>query len=182
MKKRNIVIIAAAAVVIVAVGIYAAVRLKNHMTDITGVTSLPSRNQVIMNSRRPGSFVGGEGRFTVGESGKIHVEYAVTEGSVDIAFHGGSADLDVFLSSDIENLIADGQDLGADSVTGIGGAGLDVFQNADLENLSPDGEVFGASGVTGTGSLDFDAAPGETTVYFSLHDAVGTATVSAPTK
>ena len=59
-----------------------------------------------------------------------------------------------------------------------GDGDLGIFQTADLQNLTADGEVFGQSGIAGTGSLDFTVAGGDYTVYFQLHDAVGSATVS----
>lgn len=60
-----------------------------------------------------------------------------------------------------------------------GDGSLDIFQSADLENLTADGDVFGASGLTGSGSLDLEAPAGEYSVFFSMHEAVGAATVSA---
>ena len=59
---------------------------------------------------------------------------------------------------------------------------LDVFETVDLENLGADGQVFGVSGITEKGELVIDAAPGEYTVFFNLHSAAGTATVSAASK
>ena len=59
-----------------------------------------------------------------------------------------------------------------------GSNGLDIFDSTDLGSLSDEGEVFGRSGITGKGSLDFKAGPGEYTLFFNMHDAVGTATAS----
>ena len=60
-----------------------------------------------------------------------------------------------------------------------GSNGLEVIRSSDLQNLSDTGEVFGRSGVSGSGSLDFEAAPGEYTVYFNRNGAAGTAKVTA---
>lgn len=60
-----------------------------------------------------------------------------------------------------------------------GSNGLAVFESADLANLPAAGEVFGKSGISGSGSLDLAAAPGEYTLYFRTHDAVGTAKATA---
>ena len=60
-----------------------------------------------------------------------------------------------------------------------GSDGLDVFKSADLEALPMEGDVFGKSGVEGSGSLELEAPAGEYTVYFAIHDTVGSATVSA---
>lgn len=54
-----------------------------------------------------------------------------------------------------------------------------VFFNAPLDNLPATGDVFGKSGVSGKGSLDFEAAPGEYTVFIRQHGAIGSATVTA---
>ena len=151
MKKKTMIMIAAAALVITAAIAYVAVRMNNRWTDITGVTTLYEKNTVIMNAKEAGSFVSGSGQITVGENGQIHIDYAITAGSCDIAFHAGSVS-------------------------------LDVFQDSDLEQLSGTGDVFGSSGVSGNGSLDLAAESGEYTVYFSMHDALGTATVTAPEK
>lgn len=59
-----------------------------------------------------------------------------------------------------------------------GNEDLDIFESTDLEKLSSEGEVFGISGIEGSGELDIHAAAGEYTVFFNLHSAVGSATVS----
>lgn len=59
-----------------------------------------------------------------------------------------------------------------------GDGSLDVFTGADLENLPVEGDVFGISGLEGDGSFDLDAAEGEYSIYFALHDAAGNVTVS----
>ena len=139
--KRLLLLVLTALLVISAAGC-------GHGTDIVGVTTLPKKNIVIMNSRTGTEFVTGSGTVTVKQGEHIHLEYALSAGSFDLAFHAGDAR-------------------------------LDVFERADLENLTTEGEVFGKSGIAGTGSLDFEAQPGEYTVYFALHEAVGTARVSA---
>ena len=63
-----------------------------------------------------------------------------------------------------------------------GGNALDVISNSDLDNLSVSGDVFGKSRVSGKGSIYFEASPGEYTVYFKQHGAVGTVTVTAQAK
>jgi len=146
MKNKRIVLILIILVVIAAI-IYAAVHLRNHGTDIIGVTTLEKRNTIIMNSKTGQEFVSGSGKLTVTEGELIHVEYVLDAGSFDLAFHKGSE-------------------------------GLDVFENSNLENLPDTGDVFGKSGISGKGSLDIEVVPGEYTVYFNQHDAVGTATVN----
>ena len=54
-----------------------------------------------------------------------------------------------------------------------------VFFNAPLDNLPDKGDVFGKSAVSGKGSLDFEATPGEYTVFIRQHGAIGSATVTA---
>ena len=61
----------------------------------------------------------------------------------------------------------------------MGSNALDLISNSDMDNLSASGNVFGKSGVSGKGSIDFETAPGEYTVYFKQHGAVGTVTVTA---
>lgn len=116
--------------------------------DITGVTTLTKENIVVMNSPTGEEFVSGSGTITVGQGEIVHLEYKLSEGSFDLALNAG-----------------DGS--------------LDIFQSTDLENLPSDGEVFGRSGVTGSGELDIEAPAGEYTVFFNMHGAAGSATVSA---
>ena len=61
----------------------------------------------------------------------------------------------------------------------MGSDGLGVFDSADLDTLPVQGDVFGKSGVEGSGSFELDAPAGEYTVFFSIHDAAGSASVSA---
>lgn len=57
--------------------------------------------------------------------------------------------------------------------------GLEAIRDSDLENLPDQGEVYGKSGVSGKGELDFPADPGEYTLYFNMHGAVGSAQATA---
>ncbi len=150
MNKKKLLsgIIAVAVVIAMIAAVFVVNRISSRHKDIIGVTSLPKENTVIMNSPTVAAFVSGEGQITVKDGETIHLEYSVSEGSFDLAFH-------------------------KDSV------GLDVFKEADLGNLTSDGDIFGASSISGSGSLDFMALSGEYTVYFSMHDAVGSATVNA---
>ena len=59
-----------------------------------------------------------------------------------------------------------------------GSNALSVIQGSALDNLPNTGNVFGKSGVSGKGSIDFEAEPGEYTVYFNPHDTIGSATVT----
>ena len=63
-----------------------------------------------------------------------------------------------------------------------GSNALDKISNSDLDNLSASGDVYGKSGISGKGSIYFEASPGEYTVYFKQHGAVGTVTVTAQAK
>lgn len=60
-----------------------------------------------------------------------------------------------------------------------GSNALSVIRSSELDNLHNAGNVFGKSGVSGKGSIDFEAEPGEYTVYFNPHDTIGSATVTA---
>ena len=60
-----------------------------------------------------------------------------------------------------------------------GNVGLDVFETVDLSSLPLTGEVFGASEISGSGTLDLEAAPGDYTVFFTVHGAVGQAVLTA---
>ncbi len=150
MQKKSMIVIVAVALALVAAIAYVAFRLNNRLTDIIGVTTLPDKNTVIMNSKEAGSFVSGSGKIIVGENGQIRVDYAITGGSCDIAFHAGSVSLDVFEDAEV------------------------------MGGLSDSGDVFGVSGVSGTGNLNLAAESGEYTVYILTHDTIGTATVTAP--
>ena len=160
MKKKTIGIIAAVVLVVAAV-VYVAVRLNSRGTDLTGVTTLTERNTVIMNSKEANSFVSGSGQISVGERGQIHINYALSSGSCDIAFHAGSTSLDVFQDAELDQL-------------------PDAGEGLERARLPDTGEIFGVSGVSGTGSLDLAAESGDYTVWFSMHGAVGTATITAP--
>ena len=145
MKKILFVIISVIAAVFVIV-LAACNYLKVRHRDITGVTTLSKENTVIMNSPTGEEFVTGSGTLTVGEGEKIHAEYKLDAGSIDIAFHAGDD-------------------------------GLAVFDDTDMENLADEGDVFGKSGIEGSGTLDFEASPGEYTVFITIHKAVGSATL-----
>lgn len=148
MKSRKPVFGLIAGIVVLAaiIAVFAAGKIFSYHKDITGVTTLASENKVVMNSSTAGAFVSGEGLIFVNDGEMLHLEYSLSEGSFDIAFHADSVD-------------------------------LDVFKEADLENLTLDGEVFGASAISGRGSLDFAAAPGQYTVFYNMHETVGSATV-----
>ena len=150
MKKKTIIIIAACVLLVLAIlgGTALGRRLAKRHTDIIGVTTLIERNLVIMNSASGTEFVSGSGTITVGEGERLHVEYALKEGSYDLAFH-------------------------------LGDDGLDVFHNTDLTALPAEGEVFGRSGVEGSGSFDLEVPAGVYTVFFDMHKAVGSTTISA---
>ena len=60
-----------------------------------------------------------------------------------------------------------------------GKTSLDVFTDVDFTALTTTGEVFGQSGVSGSGSFDLEAAPGDYTVYYNMHGAIGTSRVTA---
>ena len=100
--KRLLLLVLTALLVISAAGC-------GHGTDIVGVTTLPKKNIVIMNSRTGTEFVTGSGTVTVKQGGHIHLEYALSTGSVDLAFHAGDGSLDVFEHADLENLTLEGE-------------------------------------------------------------------------
>lgn len=147
ISKKKIVL-TVTALVLIAIAIYAGMRIKNRWTDINGVTTVYERNTVYMNVRPGKDFAGGSGYITVKQGKSIHVEYAVDTGKFDIAFCKGSN-------------------------------ALSVIQGSALDNLPNTGNVFGKSGVSGKGSIDFEAEPGEYTVFFNPHDTIGSATVTA---
>ena len=129
MKKKTIIILAAA-LLFAAAAVYVGVRLHNRGTDIIGVTTLPDRNTVIVNAKTGKEFVSGSGKLTVGAGEHIHLEYALTAGSFDLAFHEGSDGLDVFRNADLENLPSTGEVFGKSDLSGSGS--LD-FEAADGE-------------------------------------------------
>ena len=60
-----------------------------------------------------------------------------------------------------------------------GEEGNGIFQETDLENLPDAGAVYGKSGVSGSGELNFPAEEGVYTVFFNMHGAIGSATMTA---
>ena len=59
-----------------------------------------------------------------------------------------------------------------------GSNALSVIRSSNLNNLPNAGEVFGKSGISGKGGIDFEAEPGEYSVFFNPHDTIGSATVT----
>ena len=147
MSKKIIALIVALILIIAAGAIYVGVRINNRGRDIIGVTTLFKTNEVIMNAATGQEFESGTGQITVGSGKSIHLEYKLSAGSFDVAFHAGHG-------------------------------ARDLFEAANMSDLSAEGEVFGKSSVSGSGSLDFEAAEGDYTVYFVIHDTIGTARVS----
>lgn len=159
MNKKKIAIICVAALVVIA-GAYVALRLHNRGTDIIGVTTLTDRNTVIMNSKTGAEFVAGEGQLAVSEGERIHVEYDLSGGTIDISFN------------ELTSSGAAYEDITPENVP-------DVLENLPApEDMAGEG-AFGQDGVTGKGGLDFDAAPGGYNVHIAQHGAIGKATVTA---
>ena len=125
MKKKTIILLGAA-LLFAAAAVYVGVRLHNHGTDIIGVTTLPDRNTVIVNAKTGEEFVAGSGKLTVGAGEHIHLEYALTAGSFDLAFHEGGSGLDVFQNADLEALPAAGEVFGKSGVSGSGSLDFDA--------------------------------------------------------
>ena len=159
MKKKTVALIVVLAL-IVAGAAYVAVRLKNRGTDIIGVTTLPDRNEVIMNSKTGKEFVSGTGSVSVGEGERIRMEYDLSAGEIDVSFLKSD-------SNPYEDITADSENL------------EDALNNLPVAEDFAGGDAFGQEGVSGKGVLDFDAAPGFYTVYIAIHDAVGKAVVTA---
>ncbi|MBQ9389622.1 MAG: hypothetical protein IJU07_05550 [Synergistaceae bacterium] len=55
---------------------------------------------------------------------------------------------------------------------------LSVISSSNPDNLTVSGDVFGKSSVSGKGSINFEAEPGEYTVFFRPHDTLGSAVVT----
>lgn len=154
MKKKLILILVA--VLVVTAGGYVGFRLARRGTDITGVTTLTDRNQVIINAKSGADFAAGTGYLTVAEGEHIHMDYDFSAGSVDVAFETGKSIPEAF--NDPEHL--DPESLPApEEFTGEG--------------------AFGQKAVSGKGSLDFDAEPGEYAVNIVNNDAIGSAKLTA---
>ena len=160
MKKKTVALIVLALVVVA--GIYVAVRLKNRGTDIIGVTTLPDRNTVIMNAKAGSEFVSGTGNVSVGEGERIHMEYNLSAGEIDVAFRANEGDF-----ASYEDITPDNENL-EEALNSL----------PTPEDMAGEGS-FGQDGVSGKGSLDFDAAPGLYAVQITLHDAVGKAVITA---
>ena len=93
MKKKTMIILAVVLLLVLAAAAYAGVRLARRGTDITGVTTLPDRNTVYVNS---GAFEAGSGWLTVGEGEAIILKYDFSAGSIDVFFRAdenGAPDL-----------------------------------------------------------------------------------------
>ena len=118
MNRRFFIILVLAVFVIVATSACGSLQRRHH--DITGVTTLPDENIVIMNSPTGKEFVSGSGSVTVGEGKRIHVEYSLDDGSIDLAFYKGDGNLEVFEKTDLENLTNDGDVFGKSAVSGTG--------------------------------------------------------------
>ena len=159
MKKKTVALIVVLALVI-AGAVYVAVRLKNRGTDIIGVTTLPDRNTVIMNSKTGKEFVSGTGNLSVGEGERIHVEYDLSAGEIDVSFLKSD-------STPYEDITAENENL------------EDALNNLPVAEDFAGGDAFGQDGVSGKGVLDFDAAPGLYMVDIAIHDAPDKVVVTA---
>lgn len=151
MKKKLILILVAA--LVVTLGVYVGYRFAKRGTDIIGVTTLSDKNTVIMNAKTGSEFAAGTGYLTVAEGERIHMEYDLSAGSIDVAIKSGEGAMEAIENMDFENL-------------------------PSAEDMTGDG-AFGETGVSGKGSMDFDAAAGEYTVYIVNNGAVGSATLTA---
>ena len=150
--SKKSIILIVAAALIVIAAVVARFCLRD--TDVVGVTSYPNKNTVVLCCKSGSEFVNGSGSVTVGEGEYIHLEYALQSGSFDSALHAGDGSLDVFRDADMTK----------------------------LPETAEDGGVFGTSGVSGKGGVDYEVAPGSYTVFFTIHDTVGKATVSVRKK
>ncbi len=119
MSKKKIVL-TVTVLVLIAVSIYTGMRIKNRWTDINGVTTVPDRNTVYMNSKTGKEFESGCGYLTVGEGQHIHVEYAIDTGSFDLAFHKGNGNQTVFFNAPLDNLPDAGDVFGKSGISGKG--------------------------------------------------------------
>ena len=119
MKRRKITS-AAAAVCLLSVLMLTSCSMFSRHKDITGVTTLPKENTVVMNSPSDGAFVNGSGNLTVKDGEMIHLKYELSSGSFDLAFHPGNEGLAVFESADLENLPSEGDVFGRSGIEGSG--------------------------------------------------------------
>lgn len=157
MKKKLLPVLVVLLAALIAGGVYYWTRLSKSSTDIIGVTTLTKKNTVIMNSASGDEFVSGTGRITVGEGEHIHLTYKLKGGSFDIGFAPGADNTD------------------------------EALKNLDMTELEAPGDAPSAyamekTGVEGNGEEDFEAESGEYTVYFTMHGAVGTASVTTAGK
>ena len=144
MNKKNIVIIGVAVLVVVACA-YVAMRLHNRGTDIIGVTTLPDRNTVIMNSKTGDEFVGGTGYVNVGEGERIRVKCDLSAGEIDLLFY--PSDFYPTFQATLEDW--------------------------PISKDSAGEGAFGQDGVSGKDDLYFDAAPGAYVVSIAPHGSIG---------
>ena len=154
MKKKTVLIASVVILAAVAAVAFVGMRLARYGTDIIGVTTLPDRNIVIMNSKTGREFVSGTGYLDVAEGEHIHLTCDLSAGSIDLAFQPGG---------DVDISPADPEDL------------TDL---PDIEDLTAE-DVSGQDGISGKTELDFDAGPGAYVIVFTNNGAVGTATVTA---
>ena len=149
MKKQGIIILVGIiAAIILASVFFFSLRDRN----IVGVTTYPDKNMVVLNSKTGNEFVNGSGEITVGENEYIHMEYDLKSGSFDLALCEGNGDLSVFRDIDMSNL-----------------------PDPDTAEV---GSVCGTSDIKGKGSRDYKVPAGKYTVFFTIHDTVGSADVS----
>ena len=144
MKKKTVALIVVLALV-VAGAAYVAFRLKIRGTDIIGVTTLPDRNTVIMNSKTGDEFVGGTGYVNIGEGERIRVKCALSAGEIDLLFY--PSDFYPSFQSTLED--------------------WPISKDAAGEGS------FGQDGVSGKDDLYFDAAPGVYAVSIAPHGSIG---------
>ena len=118
MKIRFVILLLL--VVLLLAGGYVFVRLEQRGTDIIGVTTLPEKNTVIMNSASGSEFVAGSGHITLQAGERLHLEYALDAGSFDILFLAGGDSLDALQAEDPLALPDAGDGFGESGVTGSG--------------------------------------------------------------
>lgn len=150
MKKKTVAIIVVLALVVAGVA-YVAFRLIIRGTDIIGVTTLPDRNTVIMNSKTGDEFVGGTGYVNVGEGERIRVKCDLSAGEIDLLFY--PSDFYPTFQATLEDWPISKDEAGEGS--------------------------FGQDGVSGKDDLYFDAAPGAYAVQIAPHGSIGKVVITA---